>query len=141
MKYEWNGVRFEAPLPLAGPEDIGLDAAAFQHGEFELVLVRVPLDLAESFGGERDALVEYVKATFLGASQPPVGGVERRLLGASSQGQVLKVSIPRPGSLEFHLAPAPGGGFLAVAFRLSGASAPAEAEDAILAISASLALA
>jgi len=138
--YHALGVGFRTPVPFSVPESIGLDAVALSHPPgaapaevtCEIVLCRMSADMQEAFGGDADALLEYVKSTFLGTAKPGEGTVERTFLGHPSSGQTLTTGIPRPGRLEVHLAPLSDGARLAVAVR-SYDGAPAGLADKVMA--------
>ena len=137
---ELHGLKVMPPVPFSAPEEAGLDAVRVVHppaakagGEkLAVTAVTFPKD-----SGMNDAeLLDYVKTTFLGASEAGKA-VERTFLGKTVKGRALEKKIPAPSLAEVYVVTKKGGDKVVVAFVFVPSFAK-EAEAAIAAIAASM---
>lgn len=143
----WKSLTFSTPVPFSAPAKVGLDAVALLHpatatladARFSITLVELSAAMQKEMGLDEAGLLDYVKTTFLGASQPPTGHKERTILGRASKGALLAQTIPRPSRLELHLIPLEGGARLALAFRHDESLPVAEVAAIVEGVCASLA--
>jgi hypothetical protein len=121
-RYSWWKVSFDLPLQFSGPVDIGVGAAAFVHpaesepgqADIEITLVSVPVDLQLSLDNDEDAILDFVKSTFLGTTKPADESLERTFLGKKIVGGLQDITIPRKGQMETYLIPLSDGDMVAV---------------------------
>lgn len=125
FSYNWWKVAFKSPVEFSQPIEIGMDAVSllnppnsdFKTLQTEITLVAVPKNMKEDLGNTDEDIIEYVKAVFLGTTEPPRKTVDRSLLENTITGQVLDVVIPYEGMMECYLIPLSKGDSLAIAFR------------------------
>lgn len=146
FSYNWWKVTFNSPVEFSQPIEIGLDAvsllnppdADFKTVQTEIILVAVPKNMKEDLGNTDEDIIEYVKAVFLGTTEPPLETVDRSFLENTITGQVLDMVIPHDGMMEFYLVPLSNGDSLAIAFRWSLSVQRKEVEKIISMVSSTL---
>jgi hypothetical protein len=137
--HTWWKISFQTPLAFSSPEKIGLDAAALNHppesglgkAQMEITLVGVPKGMAESLGNKDAEILNYVKATFLGAATPATKKVERTFFGKKVAGEAQDTTIPKKGELEIYLIPLSDGDKVALGF-VRDAQFPKDKADGVI---------
>jgi len=132
---QWRNVSFETPTAFSKPVDAGMDAVAFTappdskpgNARMTITLVAVPKDMKESFGNSDAEVLNYIKTTFLGASNQGKP-VERSFLGRKVVGESLASSIPKKVEHEVFLVPLANGDAMALALTRDMAVPADEAE-------------
>ncbi len=144
--HTWWKIGFQTPLAFSSPKEIGLDAAAMMHppesgpgkAQMEITLVGVPKDMAESLGNKDAEILNYVKATFLGAATPATKKVERSFMGKKVAGEAQDTTIPKQGELELYLIPLTDGDKVALGFTRDAQFPKDQADGVINAVAQSL---
>lgn len=137
--HTWWKIGFQTPLAFSSPKEIGLDAAAMMHppesgpgkAQMEITLVGVPKDMAASLGNQDAEILNYVKATFLGAATPATRKVERSFMGKKVAGEAQDTTIPKQGELEIYLIPLSDGDKVALGF-VRDAQFPKDKADSVI---------
>ncbi len=137
---EWRSVSFETAMPVSVPKDAGLDAvtvssppdAAPGKALLEVALVAVSGDMRAGLGDADQAVMDYVKTTFLGVSGGAEKPVQRNFLGRAVSGKSFSSKIPSPRDMELYLVPLSSGDSMAVAFS-AGRSVTSEDFQAFIA--------
>ena len=117
FSYNWWKVTFKSPVEFSQPVEVGLDAVSllnppnvdFKTVQIEITLVAVPKNMKEDLGNTDEDVIEYVKAVFLGTTEPPLETMDRSFLENTITGQVLDMAIPHDGLMEFYLVPLSNG--------------------------------
>ena len=146
FSYNWWKVTFKSPVEFSQPVEVGLDAvsllnppnADFKTVQIEITLVAVPKNMKEDLGNTDEDVIEYIKAVFLGTTEPPLETMDRSFLENTITGQVLDMAIPHDGLMEFYLVPLSNGDSLSIAFRWNLSIQREEVEKIISMVSSTL---
>lgn len=144
--YSWWKIAFDLPLQCRGPIELGIGAVAFVHpaesepgqAKVEITLIAVPADLQSSLDNDQDAILDFVKGTFLGTTRRADENRERDFLGKTIVGDVQNITIPRRGQMETYLIPLSDGDMLAVSVMHTAETAADHSTRVIEALAATL---
>jgi hypothetical protein len=144
--YSWWKVSFDLPIAFSGPVETGVGAAAFVHpansepgqAGIEITLVSVPADLQLSLDNDHDAILDFVKGTFLGTTRPADESLERIFLGKKVVGGLQNITIPRKGQMETYLVPLSDGDMIAVSVMHTAGTSAETSTQVVEALAASM---
>ncbi|MCZ7556547.1 MAG: hypothetical protein M5R41_09115 [Bacteroidia bacterium] len=144
--YSWWKIAFDLPLQCRGPIELGIGAVAFVYpadsepgqAKVEITLIAVPADLQNSLDNDQDAILDFVKGTFLGTTSRADENIERTFLGNNIVGDVQNITIPRRGQMETYLIPLSDGDMVAVSVMHAAETAADHSTRVVEALAATL---